>query len=63
MPETWDGFQQSLETMGRMMVQQATGAPSGNHGLFHRYHIEAVTLLGVKVKGVRHGVSFTDMGR
>lgn len=29
-----------------MLASQATGLPSGNHGFFHRYHIEAITLEG-----------------
>ncbi|GAB1606510.1 glycosylphosphatidylinositol anchor attachment 1 protein-like [Argonauta hians] len=46
-PESFTGFKHSLLTMLRMMKTQASGSPSGNHGLFHRYHIEAVTLQGV----------------
>ena len=48
--ETIKGFQYTLGTMLRMMWTQATGVPSGNHGMFHRYHIEAVTLEGVRRK-------------
>ena len=33
-----------------MVVTQASGVPTGNHGLFHRYGIEAVTLEGVSKK-------------
>lgn len=52
--ETWEGFQRSLGTMLHMMWTQASGAPSGCHGVFHRYHIEALTLEGVSTsKGVR----------
>lgn len=36
--------------MLHMMWSQASGAPSGGHGLFHRYHIEALTLEGVRFK-------------
>ncbi|XP_029633709.1 glycosylphosphatidylinositol anchor attachment 1 protein isoform X2 [Octopus sinensis] len=46
-PDSLNGFKHSLLTMLRMMKTQASGSPSGNHGLFHRYHIEAVTLQGV----------------
>ena len=43
-----------LKTMLNMMWSQASGAPSGNHGLFHRYSIEALTLEGVaNKKGVK----------
>lgn len=31
-----------------MVLTQASGVPNGNHGLFHRYGIEAVTLEGYK---------------
>lgn len=48
--ETVAGFQQSVKTMLKMMWAQASGVPSGNHGLFHRYHIEAVTLEGIRRK-------------
>ena len=30
--------------MTSMALKQATGMPSGNHGLFHRFGIEAVTI-------------------
>lgn len=54
------GFRYTLETMLRMMWTQASGVPSGNHGLFHRYHIEAVTLEGVrKKKGGRINLEMT----
>ncbi|KAL8596826.1 hypothetical protein ACOMHN_027155 [Nucella lapillus] len=53
--ETLEGFQHMLTTMLQMMWSQASGAPSGNHGLFHRFHIEALTLEGVsKEKGDRN---------
>lgn len=48
--ESWEGYQRSLITMLNMMWAQASGLPSGNHGLFHRYRIEAVTLEGVQKK-------------
>lgn len=48
--ESWEGYQRSLITMLNMMWAQASGLPSGNHGLFHRYRIEAVTLEGVEKK-------------
>ncbi|KAL4235222.1 Glycosylphosphatidylinositol anchor attachment 1 protein [Mactra antiquata] len=48
--ETVAGYQQSLKTMIKMMWAQASGLPSGNHGLFHRYHIEAITLEGIRKK-------------
>ena len=44
---TWKGCISSLITLKDMMLSQATGIPSGNHGLFHRFGIQAVTLEGV----------------
>ncbi|XP_005108658.1 glycosylphosphatidylinositol anchor attachment 1 protein [Aplysia californica] len=48
--ESFQEYKTALTTMMRMMWYQASGAPSGNHGLFHRFHIEALTLEGVKDK-------------
>lgn len=38
---TWE---QSFRHMLTMVLTQSTGVPNGNHGLFYRYGIEAVTL-------------------
>ena len=44
------------------MFNQASGRPSSNHGLFHKYGIEAVTLKGIR--GSRGGsVGFYKLGR
>ncbi len=43
----WKGFWRSLHTMLQMASKQASGIPNGNHGLFHRFGIEAVTIEGV----------------
>ncbi|KAL9974545.1 hypothetical protein ACROYT_G011593 [Oculina patagonica] len=40
----WADSVQSLVTMVMMMFYQASGRASGNHGLFHRYRIEALTM-------------------
>lgn len=40
----WADSVSSLVTMVMMMFYQASGRPSGNHGLFHRYRIEALTM-------------------
>jgi len=53
-PDSYNGYSRSLRTMLNMMATQATGVPSGNHGLFHRFGIEALTL---------EGVSFRKKGR
>ncbi|ELT93188.1 hypothetical protein CAPTEDRAFT_223994 [Capitella teleta] len=49
-PASQSGFIHSLQTMMLMMMTQASGSPSGNHGLFLPFHIEAVTIQGVKMK-------------
>ncbi|EDV21677.1 uncharacterized protein TRIADDRAFT_59923 [Trichoplax adhaerens] len=40
-------YLKSLMTMLTMMSKHALGIPTGNHGLFLKYHIEAITLQGV----------------
>ena len=62
-PFTFDGWQHAVQTMLHMMWSQASGRPSGNHGLFHRYHIEAVTLQGVKTKNVKYTAGLEQVGR
>lgn len=37
-------IQTNLKHVFGMILTQATGVPNGNHGLFHRYGIEALTL-------------------
>lgn len=60
--ESVDGYKHSLRTMMKMMWSHASGIPTGNHGLFHRYHIEAVTIEGItKRKG--HHISLAKAGR
>jgi len=51
----------SLSTMLQMMFQQASGFSSANHGLFHKYRIEALTLHGVPKYDAQIG--FQDVGR
>lgn len=58
-----DGLIHSLKTMLLQMSHLATGSPTGNHGLFHRYNIEAITLRSIKLKTSRVSFSFTDVGR
>lgn len=43
-------WRKNIEKMLSMVVTQASGVPTGNHGLYHRYGIEAVTLEGVSKK-------------
>ncbi|KAJ8710903.1 hypothetical protein PYW08_009418 [Mythimna loreyi] len=41
-----DEWTNSFRTMFDMVLSQIDGVPDGNHGLFHRFGIEAVTLEG-----------------
>ncbi|NXA25361.1 GPAA1 protein, partial [Ibidorhyncha struthersii] len=46
----WDSlpaFAHSLQTLLLMVLAQASGQPRGDHGLFLRYRIEAITLRGI----------------
>ncbi|XP_053689750.1 glycosylphosphatidylinositol anchor attachment 1 protein [Sabethes cyaneus] len=38
------GYWEKLQNLLSMVFSQSTGVPTGNHGLFHRYGIEALTL-------------------
>lgn len=62
-PESREGFGHALQTMLLMMWHQAPGTPTGNHGLFLRYHIEAVTLQGIKLKNNQKTFGFVEMGK
>ncbi|TDL21581.1 Gaa1-domain-containing protein [Rickenella mellea] len=48
------------KNIGRHVKYQATGSPSGPHGLFHRYRIDAITIFAVPAMGP-HG--FHAIGR
>ncbi|XP_068203128.1 glycosylphosphatidylinositol anchor attachment 1 protein [Palaemon carinicauda] len=63
-PETFNGWYHQFKTLLAMIMSQATGVPTGNHGLFHRYGIAAVTLEGPagQVRG-RRMVSLQQLGR
>lgn len=41
-------FEQNLRQMLAMLVSQSSGVPNGNHGLFHRYRIDALTIAAAK---------------
>ncbi|XP_053571948.1 glycosylphosphatidylinositol anchor attachment 1 protein [Bombina bombina] len=45
--DTFPGYVHNLETMMLMVLKQGSGRPQGDHGLFLRYHIEAITLRGI----------------
>ncbi|XP_014672726.1 PREDICTED: glycosylphosphatidylinositol anchor attachment 1 protein-like [Priapulus caudatus] len=60
-PRSQKGYIHALTTMLSMVITQASGQPSGNHGLFQRFNIEAVSMVGSRQKGTSYG--FKQMGR
>ncbi|XP_015117329.1 glycosylphosphatidylinositol anchor attachment 1 protein [Diachasma alloeum] len=52
-----------FHTLASMVLTQATGVPTGNHGLFHRYGIEAITLEGMEKTDRGAEVNFDRIGR
>lgn len=61
-PHSVDGWIYSAISLLTLMSSQATGIPTGNHGLFHRFGIEALTIAGTHKHGT-YGSSFISMGR
>lgn len=47
-------LKENLKHMLSMVMTQSTGVPNGNHGLFYRYGIEAVTLEGYRYEHTNH---------
>lgn len=45
--DTSSGYNHAVQTMLLMVLKQASGRPWGDHGLFLRYHIEAVSIRGI----------------
>ncbi|XP_056378849.1 glycosylphosphatidylinositol anchor attachment 1 protein [Hyla sarda] len=45
--DTFPGYLHNLHTMLLMVLKQGSARPQGDHGLFLRYHIEAITLRGI----------------
>ncbi|XP_054766515.2 glycosylphosphatidylinositol anchor attachment 1 protein-like [Lytechinus pictus] len=56
----WAGLKHSATTMLLNMAKQASGKPSGIHGLFVRYHIEALTL---QAHPAKRGLGVEAVGR
>ncbi|KAF6202008.1 hypothetical protein GE061_004676 [Apolygus lucorum] len=56
-------FLHSFFTMSSMVLGQATGVPDGNHGLFHRFGIEAVTMEGHEADGTGPHITLHHVGR
>lgn len=53
----------NFNTLATMIATQATGIPTGNHGLFHRFGVEAITLEGFeKIRNNLEG-NFYQVGR
>ncbi|KZC05172.1 Glycosylphosphatidylinositol anchor attachment 1 protein [Dufourea novaeangliae] len=53
-----------FNTLIMMIATQATGIPTGNHGLFHRFGIEAITLEGFEKPGQQNSYeNFYQVGR
>lgn len=46
--------EENLKHMLGMVATQASGVPNGNHGLFHRYGIEALTIEGHRKDQTNH---------
>lgn len=47
-------WEENFRHMASMLLTQSSGVPNGNHGLFYRYGIEAVTLEGHKKEQTNH---------
>uniref|UniRef100_A0A224XLV1 Putative conserved plasma membrane protein n=1 Tax=Panstrongylus lignarius TaxID=156445 RepID=A0A224XLV1_9HEMI len=56
-------WQHSVHTMLATVLGQATGLPDGNHGLFHRFGIEAITMAGVSKEGSGQHITMHNVGR
>ncbi|KAF5274120.1 hypothetical protein FQR65_LT04518 [Abscondita terminalis] len=54
----------SFQTLMNMVFTQASGVPNGNHGLFHRFGIQALTLEGFSDRKTHsHQGNFLVVGR
>ena len=63
-PDSYKGYMRSLKTLMAMMASQASGVPSGNHGLYHRFSIEAITLEGITSRNrKRQPADFHTLGK
>ncbi|GAB6020270.1 hypothetical protein CHUAL_002988 [Chamberlinius hualienensis] len=61
-PLTFKGWLHSFKNTMAMVNSQATGTPTGNHGIFLRYNIESLTLEGHQKRG-KKSVSLYQVGR
>lgn len=53
--------EQKLKKLLSMILSQSSGVPTGNHGLFHKYGIEAVTLECIKSELTNHQQTLKDL--
>lgn len=60
--DPWKEWWYSFQTMMSMVFTQASGMTNGNHGLFHRFGIEAVSLEGFE-RASGGPLMFYQMGR
>ncbi|CAG0887606.1 unnamed protein product [Cyprideis torosa] len=59
-----DGYVNNLYTLSQMVLEQAVGVPNGNHGLFLRFGISAITMESrVDSSVARPTVRFRQLGR
>ncbi|XP_065065367.1 glycosylphosphatidylinositol anchor attachment 1 protein-like isoform X2 [Rhopilema esculentum] len=56
-------FQSCLGTLARCILRLASGYPTGEHGYYVKYRIEAVTLRNSAVEKYGKEASFNEMGR
>ncbi|NXN10937.1 GPAA1 protein, partial [Indicator maculatus] len=56
--ESLPGYAHSLQTLALMVLAQASGRPRGDHGLFLRYRVQALTLRGINsFRQSKHGMA------
>lgn len=53
----------AFQTLMTMIFTQASGVPNGNHGLYHRFGIQALTLEGFSDRKTTNPGNFLSVGR
>ncbi|KAJ3159788.1 Glycosylphosphatidylinositol anchor attachment 1 protein [Geranomyces michiganensis] len=60
----WTRYLHKADTLLEYVKSQALGLPKGDHALYARYHIESITLRGMKdLPGAQYRVSGEQIGR
>ncbi|KAJ3174330.1 Glycosyl phosphatidyl inositol protein transamidase complex subunit [Geranomyces variabilis] len=60
----WARYRHKADTLVEYVKSQALGLPKGDHALYARYHIESITLRGMKdISGTQYRVSGEQIGR